>query len=200
MKKRMWILSGFLLAAALLASERLEPERRVYPLAMGFDGSDQGYQVCYDMPELSAYTGESKPMEEMERIWYFQGTGAKDIESQIKRGKKQTPDMGHVQAVLLGADLMSDQEKYEEVLTSFVQEPMLGSNAYVFYTEEMEHVMEVSVDTTDSLGRYLVDIMDKNPGVEPVLLQDLYNAYYNEEPLPVMPVVRTVDNRIEVCG
>lgn len=198
MKKAISCGVALFLMGALLLTHRLEPERRVYPLAMGFDINEGGYKVYYDLPELSVYTGESKPMEESERIWYFEGADHGEIAAQIARGKKQTPDMGHVQAIILSRDLIQEQEKYETVLTSFVQEPMLGSSAYVFVTDQIEKVMSVGAKQTDSLGTYLVDIMDKTGETKPILLQDLYNAYYNQEEQLTLPVVLVNQDKILV--
>lgn len=198
-KKWIWMLV-ILLMAGLLATHRLEPELKVYPLAMGFDVTETGYQVYYDIPELSVYTGEGKPMEESERIWHFQGIGNGDIEQQIARTKKQTPDMGHVQAILLGSSLLADSVKYTEVLESFIQEPMLGSGAYVFFSNDLQEVMSVSAAATDSLGEYLVDLIDKSPDRRPIILQDLYNAYYNEEQLPQILEVLIENGTIAVNG
>lgn len=198
MKKALSCGVALFLMGALLLTHRLEPERRVYPLAMGFDINEGGYKVYYDLPELSVYTGESKPMEESERIWYFEGADHGEIAAQIARGKKQTLDMGHVQAIILSRELIQNQEKYENVLTSFVQEPMLGSSAYVFVTDQIEKVMSVGAKQTDSLGTYLVDIMDKTGETKPILLQDLYNAYYNQEEQLTLPVVLVNQDEILV--
>ncbi len=199
--KKKWILCLILLLAlGLIGSHRLEPELRVYPLAMGFDVAEAGYQVYYDMPDLSVYTGDGKPMEEAQRIWSFQGSGNKEIERQMARTKKETPDMGHVQAIIFGANLLNDSEKYKAVLESFVEEPMLGSGSYVFVSSDLENVMKVSAKQTDSLGEYLVDLIDKSPDKRPVILQDLYNAYYNGEPLPQMMEVLVENDGIAVNG
>lgn len=200
MKKAILYGIALFLIGALILTHRLEPERRVYPLAMGFDISESGYEVYYDLPELSVYTGESKPMEESERIWHFEGADHEEIAAQISRGKKQTPDMGHVQAIVLSRNLMQNQEKYEAVLTSFVQEPMLGSSAYVFVTDQMEEVMRVGAKQTDSLGTYLVDIMYKTEETHPVFLQDLYNAYYNGEKQIILPEIWVNQGEIFVEG
>lgn len=200
MKKAILYGVALFLIGALILTHRLEPERRVYPLTMGFDISESGYEVYYDLPELSVYTGESKPMEESERIWHFEGANHEEIAAQITRGKKQTPDMGHVQAIVLSRNLLRNRKKYEAVLTSFVQEPMLGSSAYVFVTDQMEGVMSVGAKQTDSLGTYLVDIMDKTEEAQPILLQDLYNAYYNQNDMPILPVVWVNQGEIFVEG
>lgn len=198
-KKIVWIVV-ILLAMGFLMTHRLEPELRVYPLAMGFDATATGYQVYYDLPELSVYTGEGKTMEESERVWSFEGFGSEDIERQVARTKKQTPDMGHVQAIILGSNLLADPVKYAEVLESFVQEPMLGSSSYVFFSNNLQEVMSVSAATTDSLGEYLVDLIDKSQDKQPIILQDLYNAYYNEESLPLLMEVLVENGTIAVNG
>ena len=64
----------------------------------------------------------------------------------------------------------------------------LGSGAYVFSCSNLEEIMKQNGETTDSLGEYLVDLVDKEEGVEqrekPKILQTLYNAWYNKEPVP----------------
>lgn len=200
MKKKGILIVLVILVAALVGSHRLEPELRVYPLAMGFDAAEEGYQVYYDIPDLSVYTGEGKPMEESERIWSFQGSGNQDIERAIARTKKETPDMGHVQAIILGSNLLDDPAKYADVLESFVQEPMLGSGSYVFFSDDLQGVMKTSASQTDSLGKYLVNLIDKLPDRRPVILQDLYNAYYNKEPLPELMEVLVENETITVNG
>jgi len=186
MKNKIVLLSILLLLLGLVTSHRLEPELRVYPLAMGFDLSEQGYEVYYDMPDLSSYTGEGKPMDSSERVWHFTGSDSQSIENAILRSKKETPDMGHVQVILFGRSLLENAQKYGEVLESFVRMPDLGSGAYVFVCDDVGSVMEAGSQKTDSLGRYLVDLIDKLPQKKQVILQDLYNVYYNQERLPQM--------------
>lgn len=186
MKNKMIILGALLLFWGLINSHRLEPELRVYPLAMGFDLSEQGYEVYYDMPDLSSYTGEGKPMETSERIWHLTGTNSQMVETKIAQTKKETPDMGHVQVILFGKNLLNAPDKYAEVLSSFVNNPVMGSGAYVFTCEDMDLVMKLGAEKTDSLGSYLVDLIDKLPQKEVVVLQDLYNVYYNQENMPKM--------------
>ena len=186
MKNKIVILGIVLLAIGFFASHRLEPELRVYPLAMGFHLSDQGYEVYYDLPDLSTYTGEGKPMDNEGRVWHFSGKDAQSIENDILRSKKETPDMGHVQVILFSRELLADTEKYGEVLGSFVNKPVLGSGSYVFVCDDVRLVMEMGAKKTDSLGSYLVDLVDKLPRNKQVILQDLYNAYFNQEQLPQM--------------
>lgn len=189
-----------ILGLGLVSSHRLEPELRVYPLAMGIDTDGECYQVYYDIPDLSVYTGDGKPMEEGERVWKLEGCDNQEIEAQIVRTKKETPDMGHVQAILLGTDLLEDNEKYKEVLESFVENPMLGSGSYVFVCRDLERVMNTGATQTDSLGEYLVDILDKSPDRRPMILQDLYNAYYNKEAIPRMMEILVQEDKLVIDG
>lgn len=186
MKNKIILLGLALLLFGLITSHRLEPELRVYPLAMGFQLSEQGYEVYYDMPDLSTYTGEGKPMDAGQRVWFFTGSDNQSIKNAILRSKKETPDMGHVQVILLGRSLLEHTQKYGEVLESFIRLPDLGSGAYVFVCDNVGSVMEAGSQKTDSLGRYLVDLIDKLPQKKQVILQDLYNAYYNQQHLPQM--------------
>ncbi len=195
--KWIWLIVGIFLWGIVTVSH-LEPEHRVYPLAMGFDISEKGYEVYYDIPDLSRYTGEGKPMEQEERVWHFVGSDSQEIEKSITQSKKETPDMGHVQVILLSKDVLNNPDAYRQILTSFVNKPMMGSSAYAFGCENLSGVMNTASEKTDSLGAYLVDLVDKISEVKPVLLQDLYNAYYNGTSIPDLMEIQTKDGQLLV--
>lgn len=197
----MLVLTVFAFVCMLGGCRRVEPELRAYPLAMGFDWSkESGYTVYYAMPDLAAYTGEGKAGEKRELLWTYQGSTYRDIEENLIKTREQQADLGHVQTIILGKDLLNNARAYQDTMSYLVSQPMLGSGSYVFQSAVLGQVMGENGQTVDSLGEYLVELLDKEKGPKPVILQNLFNAWYNDEPVPGLMDVRMGKERLEVEG
>lgn len=184
MKKKVILLLTFALVLTNCGCRRVEPELRAYPLAMGFEWSADGYTVYYAMPNLAAYTGEGKEPEKRDLLWTYTGRDYAAIERAVKDTKEQLLDLGHVQVIILGEGLIQNKDAYGKTMEYLVGQPMLGSGSYVFASDMLAQVMAENGGMVDSLGEYLVDLLDKDPGEKPVILQGLYDAYYNREEIP----------------
>lgn len=212
MKMRKWIfiaascIVGFLFCGC----RNIEPEVRAYPLAIGIDYTGQLYRIFYAMPDMAAYAGDGKNTEMQNLTWLYEGTDFQDIEKQVRSSRQQLLDLGHVQVLLFSEGLLNSGQPYEQVLTYFEEKKELGSGAYVFSCVNLEEIMKQNGEITDSLGEYLVDLVDKEEGVEqrekPKTLQTLYNAWYNGEAVPKLlrvvlekeyiKVLKSLDSRI----
>lgn len=194
----------FAAAAVLLLSfsgcRRIEPERRAYPLALGFDWADGHYQVYYAMPDLGTYTGEGKAEDRTSLLWTYNGANYDEIERLINQSRDQQVDLGHVQVILLGEGLLGHKDAYDETMEYLLEQPVIGSGSYVLKSQDLAAVMETNGALTDSLGEYLADLIHKAAGEKPAVLQDLYNGWYNGETIPQLMNVRTAGERIEVEG
>ncbi len=201
--KKIVTLAGIILYCLIAnGCQRVEPEVRAYPLAIGLDYTGTSYKIYYAMPDLSAYTGDGKSTQKHDLLWTYEGSNFKEIEKQVRSSREQLLDLGHVQVILFGENLLNSGIPYEEVIKYLNDEPMLGSGAYVFSSAALEDVMKQNGEMTDSLGEYLVDLVDKENAVEqremPKTLQDLYNAWYNGEPVPSLLKVVLEQNYIKV--
>lgn len=200
--KKVTLFVGLLFFLMLTGCQRVEPEVRAYPLALGFDYTENGYRIYYAMPDLAAYTGEGKAGENHELLWVYEGADFQEIEKQVRSSREQLLDLGHVQVILFSEKLLKSGNPYEEVLRYLDGEAMPGSSAYVFSCGMLDAVMQQNGVLTDSLGEYLVDLIDKEQGVsereKPKTLQNLYNAWYNKEPVPALLKVQLEQNYIKV--
>lgn len=194
-------LIGVLMLSAILlmGCRRVEPEMRAYPLALGFGYEDNGYQVLYAMPNLSPYTGDGKEPEKRELLWDYTGDSYEKIDDRVRETREQKIDLGHVQVILFEDNLLGNVDKYEETINYLLKQTTLGSNAYVFSTDGLEKLMAENGQMVDSLGEYLVDVLKKDEK-ETTTLQELYNAYYNQESMPDLLKVRLQDNQILIEG
>lgn len=202
MKKWLPIICIILFSCIGTGCQRVEPEVRAYPLALGLDYTGVSYRIYYAMPDMAAYTGEGKSAEKHDLLWMYEGRDFKEIEKQVRSSREQLLDLGHVQVILFSDALLNSGQPYEEVLKYLSGEPALGSGAYVFSCASVDEIMQQNGEMTDSLGEYLVDLVDKEQGVEqrekPKMLQRLYNAWYNEEPVPKLLKVVLEQNYIKV--
>lgn len=202
MKK--WIVIVGMLWTCLMVNgcQRVEPEVRAYPLALGLDYTGASYRIYYAMPDMAAYTGEDKSAEKHDLLWVYEGADFKEIEKQVRSSREQLLDLGHVQVILFSEALLNSGQPYEEVLKHLNSEAALGSGAYVFSCTSLDEIMQQNGEMTDSLGEYLVDLVDKEQGVaqreRPKTLQRLYNAWYNGEPVPKLLQVVLEQNYIKV--
>ena len=203
MRSRVFRLSAALVLViavltGLCGCRRVEPELRAYPLAMGFDWSDGEYQIYYAMPDLGTYTGEGKTEKTTDLLWIYRGADYEEIDRMVSQTKEQFVDLGHVQVILLGDGLLENTAAYDETMAYLLRQPVLGSGSYLFRCEKLDEVMKENGEMTDSLGEYLSDLIHKEYGKEPAVLQDLYNAWYNGEPIPKLMMVRVAEEGIEV--
>lgn len=202
MKKWIIIMGVIWTCFVLNGCQRVEPEVRAYPLALGLDYTGTSYRIYYAMPDMAAYTGEGKSAEKHDLLWMYEGADFREIEKLVRSSREQLLDLGHVQVILFSEALLSSGQPYEEVLKYLSSETALGSGAYVFSCGSLDQIMQQNGEMTDSLGEYLVDLVDKEQGVEqrerPKTLQQLYNAWYNGEPVPKLLKVVVEENYIKV--
>lgn len=201
-KKCIYILGLFILGCFVLGCSRIEPEVRAYPLAIGLDYTGKEYRIFYAMPDMNAYTGEGKSAKKDDMTWMYQGYDFSEIEKQVRSIRGQLLDLGHVQVLLFTERLLQSKKSYEEVLTYLQEEAVLGSGAYVFSCGNIDEIMYQNGETTESLGEYLVELIDKEEGEEqrekPKTLQRLYNAWYNNENVPDLLKVVLENGHIRV--
>ncbi|MCI5649534.1 MAG: hypothetical protein ACI4EG_08920 [Fusicatenibacter sp.] len=176
----------------------VEPEKKAYPLAVSFDFREGMYEVIYGMADLPVLTGQGKSGE---------GTGEEEssggegtcfrAESLEKIGElydlsqEYQLDLGHVQAVIFGEQLLLEQNQMEEVLKYLEQNRDLGGQALVFMTGDPKKLMVLNGSGEDSVGKYLNGLYENRETKErePVTLADLYYEWYNYGTLPGLPEV-----------
>lgn len=174
----------------------VEPEKRMYPLALGADFTDGRFQLTYGIPDLPKSTGQEKSGEDQGNAApSIVGESFREIENLYSRTQEKYLDMGHLEILVLGEELL-DGGSWEQVLEYLKQDPAIGENVYVFRCDSAsEAVAWVSPQET-SLGEYLSGLLENNPNGSPeeaVTLREVYHEFYDRGALPVLP-------RIEIQG
>ena len=96
------------------------PEERAYPLTIFIDAVPEGYQVIYDMADLSEMTGQNKQGDGGENggdtgTVYTAGT-LDEILKIYDKSSQYELDTGHVKAIVFGSGLLEQEDKMKEVL------------------------------------------------------------------------------------
>ncbi len=186
---------------ALTGCGGVEPEKRMYPLALGADIEDGKFQLTYGVPDLPKATGQEKNGEDQgNAVPSVSGDSFQEIEQLYSRTQEKYLDMGHLEILVLGQSLL-DGGRWEQVLEYLKQEPTIGENVYVFRSSNAaEAVGWVSPQET-SLGEYLLGLLENNPDGSPgqaVTLRELYHEMYDRGALPALPDLIIQGEELEV--
>ena len=189
----------------------VEPEKRLYPLALAFDYAveedavpENGkktetaggkWRVWYAPANLAVVTGQGK--EEQEEgtdedpaSLFFEAETLEEIRQQYDSIGEYDLDTGHVQAIVFSDALLGKKGRMEELLNHLKQDRTLGHNAYLFHAETPELLMKQNGKQMESVGEYLCGIYDNRvKRYEAVTLAELYYAWENTRRLPWIPCV-----------
>lgn len=201
-RMRAAVLMGFLLLT-LTGCGGVGPEERAYPLTVLIDRVPEGYQVIYDMADLSTMTGQDKQGDggenggdtgnsytaaEFSQIWELY-----DACSQYEL------DTGHIKAVIFGETLLAEPEAVRAVMEWLEEDSNLGRNALVFRAQQPSAIMEQRGKLGDSIGVFLTGIYENREEKtrQPVTLDDVFYTWYNRGTIPEMPLVLPTDKGLE---
>lgn len=201
----------------------VEPEKRMYPLALGVDlttnaeaadaaaqngeaaaeGSKAAslFQLTYGMPDLPKATGQDKSGEEEgNTALTISGQSFADIEAEYNRTQEKYLDMGHLQVLILGDGVLKNN-LWETVLDYLEEEPYVGENVYVFRTSDAKKALNWQGAGGTSIGEYLQGLLEnRTPPQEKdgTTLRELYHARYQSGILPDLPEIVFVNDEIQV--
>lgn len=190
-------LMAFILA--LNGCAGIEPEKRMYPLALGAEWSEDGWTLIYGMPELPSAEGQEKE-ESQNSVLSIKGNDFDEIEKIYNRSQEKYLDMGHLQVLILKNQLVQS-EHWKELLTYLEKEPLIGENVYVFRSEYPEQIMKWNKNGS-STGEYLLGILENRiPEQEKngVTLRQVYQQHYENNTLLDIPEIILQDEEIQVC-
>lgn len=179
----------------------IEPEKRMYPLALGVDAAEAGFSVIYGMPDLPQATGQEKPEENSSaRALEITGADFSEIEAAYNRSQEKYLDMGHLQVLVLGEQLLK-QENWKILLDYLEQEPLVGENVYVFRAADPEAILAWNGSSGTSVGEYLTGVLEnRTTGQQKrgVTLRQIYHQRYRSGNLPELPEVRIENEQLQI--
>ncbi len=202
-KKRQKKLTGCFCIAFLLflsGCAAIEPEKRMYPLALGVNTSEEGFSLIYGTPDLPKATGQEKEEEDREAsVLSVAGSDFAQIREKYDQSQEKYLDMSHIQVILMGDRLM-ESGRWTEFLTYLEQDPFVGENVYVFQTENPSAVLTWDSGGT-SIGEYLTGLLENrlpDQQKKGMTLRQVYHQWYKSGTLPVLPAIFLENEEIRV--
>ena len=178
----------------------VEPEKRLYPLALGAGVSEEGFVLKYAMPDMNVTTGQEKPDEDPVSVLTLTGKSFSEIEEIYNRSQEKFLDLGHLQVVILDENML--EEEYRSVLIPYLkQEEHVGEDVYVFRTQMLGDVFRWKGAQESSVGEYLQGIQEnRTTGQQKkgATLRDVYHQFYQDGTLPWLPSVWVDGELLEV--
>ena len=168
----------------------MEPEKRMYPLAMGIDIIDGEYVITYGMPDLPKATGQGKEEEDGNSALTIRGSSFAEIEKQYERSQEKYLDIGHLQILVFGRNL-AESGRWREFLAYLKEEPLAGENIYVFENSDPQQLLLWDKGGT-SVGEYITGLMEnRTSGKEKngVTLRQVYYQWYQNDTLKTLPQI-----------
>ena len=178
----------------------IEPEKRMYPLALGVNTSEEGFSLIYGTPDLPKATGQEKEEEDREAsVLSVAGSDFAQIREKYDQSQEKYLDMSHIQVILMG-DRLVESGRWTEFLTYLEQDPFVGENVYVFQTENPSAVLAWDSGGT-SIGEYLTGLLENrlpDQQKKGMTLRQVYHQWYKSGTLPVLPAIFLENEEIRV--
>ena len=204
-KKRACVKAGTigLLLVLFLTGCGVSLENRIFPLSISANYAGGKYQLIYGIPGLSAMTGQGKSKTEgnQPQAIVYEGKTPQEAEKHFNQNQKNYLDMGHLKTLILGREILYNEEALEGLLAYLEEQPSVAGNLYVFVSSNPQELMSLDGQGEESVGDYLTGILENNLEGKPkdaVSLQDLYNAWHREEEMPSLPQVRVVNKKPQI--
>lgn len=180
----------------------VEPEKRMYPLALGLDRADGKFVVTYGNPNLPKATGQEKTGEEQQnQAPMLAGETFEAVEYLYDRTQEKHLDMGHLEILVLGRSLL-EGNGWQEALTYLKRDPVIGENVYVFAAESASDVVGWVSPLQTSSGEYLKGLLENEPNgsgsKQTVTLREVYHEWYERGDLPHLPEIQILEKCLEV--
>ena len=150
------------------------------------------------MPEA---TGQDKPEENGEaNVLQLQGADFLEIEELYNRSQEKYLDLGHLEVLVLGEDMVND-ERWKSFIEYLKEQPFIGENIYIFRTENPEALVGWKNERGTSLGEYVTGILEnrtKGQQEKGVTLRELYYQISKDGTLPEVPTIVMEQEELEI--
>ena len=177
----------------------VEPEKRLYPLALGAGALENGFILKYGMPDMNVTTGQEKPDEDPVSVLTITGADFDEIEEVYNRSQEKYQDLGHLQVVILDENMLTEENR-DAFVSYLKQEEHVGEDVYVFRTQMLEEVFRWKGAQQSSVGEYLQGIQENRTSGQQkrgVTLREVYHRFYKDGTFPQLPSVQVNGDLLE---
>ena len=169
-----------------------EIEDKDFALAVGMDLSYEDLEVIYEFSRTSSQENE-EDKSGGNNLFQAEVKEFYEAEKEFHRNSNKTLDYKHLKALIIGKDLLEEEEKLEEYILYIERNSLYPWNTLVFVGEDTaKEVFEESENIDTSLGEYLNKMYANGEWEktgEMITLRDLIHHYYNEDEILLIPTI-----------
>ncbi len=184
-------------------ADKTEIEDRNFIQAIGIDYVDDKYNVYYVLPDLKQLTGRGITDPE-NLVISLSDINFSRVEEEYHLRHNKRLDFSHLKAIIIGHELAMNKEAFTE-LNQYVQNKYeIGKNVLVFLSSnDAKDIIDLNEVVEGGVGEYLdrlYRINLSNTDKEEVTIGDLVRGMNNENEVVRVPIIRTMDQRLESSG
>jgi Ger(x)C family germination protein len=196
------LLSLFLLCTAFFStgcSDMLEIQDRDFVLALGLSYTDQ-YKVTFSLPDLDAITGQSKKAIDVNSLRSLEASSLPEIESMYNLNSQKHLDYRHLEAIIVDSSMISQKQKFEDLLRYADQNYDISRNVLVYYyPKSVQDLFILDENLGGSVGNFLKKLNKNNNTKQPTTLGTLIDGLENQGSM-LLPALVKKNNSISLDG
>ena len=217
-KNKIIIIFQLSICAFILSScwDGIEINRRAVIFSLGIDknmdlGQDdhidypERYLVSYAIPDMGKVAGNESISKNTVSIETAKSTSFAASVEKVQTKTQDTINFGHTKAILLGADLLRDEDMMKEIIDALERNMLFARNIPLFAVRNTaQEVMEVKNDQHPMIGLYIMNyVNNKERAVSRYKEALLGNTIRDlrENNAAVIPIIDIIeDGKIEIKG
>lgn len=187
------ILFGILLMSLCLTGcGDHELENREFPLAVGVEKDGKGCLAAFSFPILSDSSGDNGTSGTASTA-IEKGSDFFTIQKNYEKNSSKSIDFSHNKALILGEDLLKDEEELQNFIDYAKTQELMARNTYLFVTDlSMEELFDLGGKLEKPFGTYLEELLesDEDYGNKQIMtLGKLYDERLNQMETLFIPVL-----------
>lgn len=170
-------------ASALSGCSSTELEERNFPLAAYIDVTEDGYEMELGFEQLKEISSGSSDKENNTTA-RASGADGYELFQEAQVSYPGEMDYNHMKALVLGEDLIRDEEKRTELLSYLEEQNVIARNTLLFVSsEDMTEFMGMQEQLKEAVGTYLDALIASDEQLKDnsaTTLGSLFQAQHNE--------------------
>ena len=181
--KKMFFCGGMGLAVLLTGCSKTELEERCFPLLVVVDYKTDGQEVtfCAGFPKSDNSGGSTGQTTELQ-VATVSGMDFEESQTNYEEDLNKIADYNHLKVLVLGENLVRNQEAYNEMLDVLADTEEFPRNTYVCVVKDTEALLKIDAKLPQDLGTYLEEFLNnhENSGKRILTLGDLLDEKENQ--------------------
>ncbi|WDV46010.1 Ger(x)C family spore germination protein [Clostridiaceae bacterium M8S5] len=159
------------------------------------------FEVTYVYPNLMAIGKNAKgtPIFSISDV----GNNLFEVSKKLTTTSNKTIFLAHTKAIILGEELLRNQNILHKVLDGLSRDPSIGRKANVLIAKgKVKELLTIKADVEPMLGVYISELLkakERGGRFLPITLGDLLQKLHNQG-TALMPVISSYGNRLRING